>query len=209
MSSLFALYSTFPKGFRSPVAEAWSVPPRVLLELVNIVLDAPKPLTVVEFGSGVSTYWIAKAMKLKGAGSLISFEHMDEYAELTRQHLERDDLADVVDLRVSPLAPQEFGGENFIWYQGWEDLPPVDLAFVDGPPANTGPHARQPAMMALREVLEPNAIVLLDDADRPDEIAILERWKTLRFRNGVLSHGIGVERAMRLVLLEESAAGRR
>ncbi len=58
------------------------------------------------------------------------------------------------------------------------DLAPdtVELLIVDGPPAPTGPLARLPALPLLMDLLAHRCTVYLDDADRPDEKATVERW---------------------------------
>jgi hypothetical protein len=38
--------------------------------------------------------------------------------------------------------------------------------------------ARYPALHVLESQLAPNAVVILDDADRPDEQGIVRRWIT-------------------------------
>ena len=52
----------------------------------------------------------------------------------------------------------------------------IDLVFVDGPPGTTGPLARYPALPVLRDRCAPGARFILDDAARPDERTIINRW---------------------------------
>lgn len=47
-----------------------------------------------------------------------------------------------------------------------------------GPPGSLGETARYPALHVLEYQLAPNAVVILDDADRPDEKGIIQRWVT-------------------------------
>ena len=51
------------------------------------------------------------------------------------------------------------------------------MLLVDGPVGALGPQARYPALPLLRERLLPGAVVLLDDADRPEEQEVLARWQ--------------------------------
>ncbi|MCW3064342.1 MAG: Methyltransferase domain, partial [Solirubrobacterales bacterium] len=55
----------------------------------------------------------------------------------------------------------------------------IDLLLVDGPPAFEPEIAlsRYPALPVLAERLAPDATVVLDDIDRPGELAILETWE--------------------------------
>ncbi|QRN79239.1 MAG: class I SAM-dependent methyltransferase, partial [Nocardiopsis sp. BM-2018] len=56
------------------------------------------------------------------------------------------------------------------------DLKRIGLLFVDGPPQATGAQARYPAVPALLSHCTDDAVIVLDDADRPDERALGDRW---------------------------------
>jgi hypothetical protein len=60
----------------------------------------------------------------------------------------------------------------------FRDINEIDLLLVDGPPGSLGEMARYPALHALENQLAPNAVVILDDAGRPDEQGIVRRWIT-------------------------------
>ena len=60
--------------------------------------------------------------------------------------------------------------------RAWEDLTGIDLLFVDGPPATTGPQARYPAMPLLSGSLSPAATAVLDDLVVPDMQEVLRLW---------------------------------
>jgi hypothetical protein len=51
----------------------------------------------------------------------------------------------------------------------FRDIDEIDLLLVDGPPGSLGEMARYPALHVLESQLASNAVVILDDADRPDE----------------------------------------
>ena len=51
------------------------------------------------------------------------------------------------------------------------------MLVLDSPPMRLAKHARLPAMEVFAPHLGPGAIVLLDDAKRPDERQILKEWK--------------------------------
>ena len=72
------------------------------------------------------------------------------------------------------------GSQWFQWYEvdAFRDLNEIDLLLVDGPPGSLGETARYPALHVLESRLAPNAVVILDDADRPDEQGIVRRWIT-------------------------------
>jgi glycosyltransferase involved in cell wall biosynthesis len=54
----------------------------------------------------------------------------------------------------------------------------IETVPFDGPPSPTCPRARYPALPLLEQQLGPEARVVLDDAHRPDELAILDAWNT-------------------------------
>ena len=63
----------------------------------------------------------------------------------------------------------------------------IDLLLVDGPPGygEGMERSRYPALPALEPRLAPGAMVVLDDASRPGEREIIERWTELGWRFGV------------------------
>jgi hypothetical protein len=97
-------------------------------------------------------------------------------------------LDDLVEVRHAPLTEvkTEFSGAGEDgpvesaphWYDlsRLDDLDRIGLLFVDGPPQATGEQARYPAVPALLPRCTADAVVVLDDADRPDERALGDRW---------------------------------
>ena len=74
---------------------------------------------------------------------------------------------------------------------------PIDLLLVDGPPSGEPgrERSRYPALPALEARLAPGAAVVLDDAGRPGERWVLERWEAaygIRFER--LSDGLAMGR---------------
>ncbi|OJX78196.1 class I SAM-dependent methyltransferase [Sphingopyxis sp. GW247-27LB] len=148
--------------------------PDFLLLLARAVLTE-RPEVIVEFGSGVSTFVLAKCLEMNGTGRLISFDHSPAFAELTRRQLERQRLS--ADIRVVPLRPSESADHPGFWYDA-NDLPhAIDLIIVDGPPASLHPETRGSAGPATFAKLRNGGMVLLDDAHRSGERKILSRWR--------------------------------
>jgi hypothetical protein len=87
-------------------------------------------------------------------------------------------LTKYVEVVHAPLVDVDVAGETFRWYDlsKVEGLTDLDIVFVDGPPGTTGPLARYPALPLLRDRCAPGARFILDDAARPDERAIVQRW---------------------------------
>lgn len=159
-----------------PPMRGWAGSPDFLLHLADHLLTH-KSNGVLECSSGVSTVVSARCMQLNGSGHVWSLEHEPEFAEKTRSLLKRYGLSEWATVLDAPLTADNTGTR---WYQDSvlpRDLPPIGVLVVDGPPQSTGPLARSPAFFRLKSRLAPGARVFVDDADRPDERAMVERWK--------------------------------
>ena len=117
-------------------------------------------------------------MQMNNAGHVYSLEHDAHYAAQTRLLLERHGLSEWATVLDAPLTQRQIDGVNWLWY-ATDALPPLafDMLAIDGPPQATGNMARYPAGPLLFPLLGPGAAVFMDDADRPDERAMLARWK--------------------------------
>lgn len=158
-----------------PPMRGWAGSPDMLLAVAERILQT-EPLTIVECSSGVSTVVAARSCQLVGHGHVFSLEHESKYAEQTRQELIKHGLQAWATVFHAPLVSI---GDGRRWYSDEVlpgDLPPIDLIVVDGPPASVNVQSRYPAFPRLRSRMAPRATLLLDDADRADERAIVRRW---------------------------------
>ena len=66
----------------------------------------------------------------------------------------------------------------FRWYPMslLKGIEQVDLLWVDGPPGDTCPFSRYPALPAIVDRISPNAEVWMDDTIRQEEKDVCERW---------------------------------
>lgn len=161
-----------------PVMDSFVASPDLLLYLANHIV-ATKPRLIVECGSGVSTLVLARTAQLLSPSTrVISLEHDPGYLEQSRQMITMHELGGFVELRHAPLAPAGLPDHETLWYDMTmlDDVSGIDLLLVDGPPAALGPHVRYPAIPLLRDRLSRTAVVLLDDAARPDEAEVAGRW---------------------------------
>jgi predicted O-methyltransferase YrrM len=178
VEALLELRDLLPPRAPMPAMRGWAAAPTTLVQLIQAVLDRG-PELVVECGSGVSSIWVGYALEKLGGGRCVALEHEPQYAEATRRALERHGLSSIVEVRDAPLRPVDVSGETFDWYdqQALEGLRDAGVVFVDGPPGATGPLARFPAVPLLGPVLSGSgALFVLDDADRPEERDLQERW---------------------------------
>lgn len=194
----------------------WSISADLALLLVRLVQMEPPDL-VVEFGSGVSTSVLLAALGLvgpaaegAGAGSghasqLIAFEHLPQCHAATEELIRASSHRHWAQVRLAPLEPWSDASGTFSFYGGLEAigacLAPLRrltrsvrlLVFVDGPPGNTNPRARYPALPLLLEQLErgsgrgPNLAVnlILDDFERREEQEVASAWEDLLRERGI------------------------
>jgi predicted O-methyltransferase YrrM len=107
--------------------------------------------TFVEFGTsfGISTIYLATAVRDRGAGRVITTEMHPGKAARARGYIEAAGLADLVDLRegdaLETLRDLD-GGVSFAFLDGWKE---IYLPFL---------HMLEPALM-------PGALVVADDLD--------------------------------------------
>ncbi|HAT32728.1 MAG TPA: class I SAM-dependent methyltransferase [Janthinobacterium sp.] len=178
LEALHSLYVDLALEKSLPGTRGWAGSPDFLMELANHA-RAHVPARVVECGSGTSTLVLARCMQLNGAGKVYSLEHDAHFAEQTREQLRRHGLSDWAEVLHAPLQQHALGGAVWSWYAS--GVLPAELRFdmlvIDGPPMATGELARYPAGPLLFHRLDGGASVFMDDAGRPDEQAILHRWK--------------------------------
>lgn len=179
------LYPRAVEPFSDPAALGfdpnWSVAPDVAAILLAEV-KRHSPATVVELGSGWSTVLLAAALSDVEGAHVISIDEDAGWLERTREVLEERGLGRVCRLLHGPVRPATLTEQRFDWYD--IELPltprPIDLLFVDGPanPPAGGGRRRYPALPVLDQFLAPDAVVIVDDANRDGERQMVDRWST-------------------------------
>lgn len=179
IEAVTGLYAVLEPTAPLPPLGDWAVDPLLAVLLVNTVIDE-RPLRIAECGSGTSTVLMAATLRKLGidAAHIVSFEHDALYADIARTWLHRHGLGDRATVLHAPLVDGPHGN----WYDRAvvdAHVPePIDLLFVDGPPASTGgPLARGAALPALHDRLADDACVVVDDAARPGEQEFLAEWQ--------------------------------
>ncbi|KGM13827.1 protein-L-isoaspartate O-methyltransferase [Cellulomonas bogoriensis 69B4 = DSM 16987] len=176
IEALFRLSGQISPRAVLPPSGDWALDAQSLAHLVELIQETA-PRRVLEFGSGTSTVWLGYLLERTG-GHLTALEHNRDYFEQTRKHLRSHNLEHVVTLLHCRLSVQQIGETDQKWYDMTDvDMSaPYDLVLVDGPPKSTGTFARMPAIYSVEQSLARQAVVALDDCDRPDEQEILRRW---------------------------------
>jgi len=177
LESLLFIYNSLPNLKFLPATRGWAGSPDFLAKIVELILKE-KPLFVLEAGSGVSSIIIGLALKLNNYGESFSLEQDPTFLESTRNNIEINQLEDVSMLFSCPLVEYEIENETWKWYQTdkLNITDKIDLLIIDGPPRTTQNLARYPAIPILFQLFSDKFTVLLDDANRPDEIIIIEKW---------------------------------
>jgi len=177
--SLFSLFSILQPVFPLPSMNGWAAYPD-FLNLICLQILTRKPTLVLEIGSGISTLITAYCLKRNGRGRVIALDHLDRYADETRELIRMHGLSGFAEVCLAPLKETVIGSETWLWYdmEGVKPGGQIDLMIVDGPPGVTQYMARYPALPLMYSNLSSNAIIVLDDGGREDEKKIIERYLT-------------------------------
>jgi hypothetical protein len=179
IEALVMLAKCVPLRRPLPPMRGWAASPDFALLLYQLVQDEA-PGLVVECGSGVSSLVLGYALEAAGAGRLITFEHDRRHFDITGSWVRRHGLERWVEVVHAPLAEMRSDGEVWQWYGSEVERSlagqSAHLLVVDGPPGQLQPLSRYPALPRLSPFLAERVTVVLDDADRTDEKAIIARW---------------------------------
>lgn len=176
VEALIGLYRDLDGLPSLPPLRNWAVSPDTARRL-HALVRTYRPKHVVECGSGASTVMLGHLRLAGMVETITSLDHDPVYVELTRRNLRDAGLLDEVDLVHAPLVERQFDGGPALWYDvDHTGLDPIDLLIVDGPPSSTGPQARFPALPILAPRLAPGCLIVIDDYERDDEQAMVERW---------------------------------
>lgn len=178
IESLLSLFFTLKPSVPLPNTRDWAASPDLLKKIAETVLSE-KPELVMEASSGVSTLVIAYCLKQLGRGKVVSLEHDEKYAEISRNLIKFHGLEDIATVLHAPLTAFENRDQTWLWYDtaGLKIEQPIDLLVVDGPPASVQRLARYPAMPVLYRHLNRQSTVILDDGRRADEKKIVALWE--------------------------------
>lgn len=130
-------------------------------ELMYLLCRSLRAKRVVEFATsiGLSTLYLAAAMRDNGGGRVIGSEIVPGKIAAARRHLAEAGLSDYVEIREGDAREtlRELGGD-------------VDFALIDGWPADQGPSLALQVMHLIAPQMQGGAIALNDNAE-PDYLA--------------------------------------
>ena len=143
------------------------------------------PASVLELGGGQTTlFWNACRAAGNGPASVVTVEHDGDWQRLLSSRVCHE-------VRHVPLAQGRDGGVSF---EGYAPVPllaavpsSVDLLVVDGPVAWRPEiaHSRLGCLPLLDRLDPAGAAVVVDDAERPGEVALCGRIDALLRRKGI------------------------
>ncbi|HEY4111756.1 class I SAM-dependent methyltransferase [Puia sp.] len=160
-----------------------SLRPACLAFILNdIVINDRK--NVLEFGAGISTIMMGRLIKTNSLETrIISVEHNSRWVEILKGIVLAEGLEDHIGIVHAPLVPCCVATCHTDWYDTTVLEPVIgnrtfDMVLVDGPPAYEPPkmEARYPALPFVYNRLAARSILVLDDAEREGEKAVLARW---------------------------------
>ncbi|APS38798.1 Methyltransferase domain-containing protein [Salegentibacter agarivorans] len=178
----------------------WAISPSTILHVLNDI-SINKRKCIIEFGSGASTFYIAKLLKvLKSDAVFYSVESDEKWANELKRQLQIHSVSDYVKVIYAPLAkvPDNYSlEEQETWYdiqileKTFTGEEKFDLILVDGPFGGSTPYARYSAIPFLRKLTLDQASIFLDDVQRTDEAFILKEWEQLLGREANIQERYG------------------
>ena len=175
--SLLAIYNRLPTLKLLPPTRGWVGSPDFLAKISELIIKK-KPSLILETGSGVSTIVIGAALEANKKGKVISLDHNEFHSKVTKSNIELNDIVDQTEVMFSGLVEYDINGQNWKWYDTnlLEFSEKIDMLIIDGPPGSTQSLARYPAVPLLHHYFSDKMIILLDDANRKDEVVIVQKW---------------------------------
>lgn len=172
--AMFWLAQQLQPKYPLPPLREWVLSPDAVNSIITLIKQH-QPKHMVELGGGVSTLVFSHVI---GSGHITAFDHDGHYAEVNKQNLKLHGLEDKATVYHAPLSPISIDGNNLDWYKtdDIDKLEGIDMLLIDGPPGQNFKNARYPAMPHLYSKLNKGAIIILDDAARPDEQEIIKLW---------------------------------
>jgi predicted O-methyltransferase YrrM len=175
--SILSIHDTLKADVPLPYMTGWAAEPELIAAILKEI-KFNQPEIIFEIGSGTSTILCGMLMKQIDQGHIVSIDHDERYFESNLNELKRYGVSNRVDLFHAPLLAQEIKGKTYNWYDLSKVKMPekINLVVVDGPPLKTNHQARYPSVPLLYDYLADDAVIILDDASRKDETAIVQRW---------------------------------
>jgi predicted O-methyltransferase YrrM len=147
---------------------SWAASPDYLSEAMSRAYRGRGP--ILECGSGLSTILVAAVTRGTGR-PVLSLENSDVWARRVSAELAACGFSHA-QVALSPLRSVN----GYDWYDAVGSLPKaITLVLCDGPPGTTR-GGRSGLVPECWDCLAPDVVILLDDAARAGEVAIVGSW---------------------------------
>ncbi len=170
-----------------PQTEMAMSPVTICHILNEIIIN--KRSSIIEFGAGNSTVYIAKIIKTFGLKvKFYAVDSDEQWVNRVTENLTKVGVQDAIELIVAPVQESpDYAtalASSFKWYDSEVIKKKIneekfDLIIVDGPTGKLCPFSRYPAISFLLNRLAESYTIFLDDAGRTDETKILNEWAGL------------------------------
>lgn len=178
---------------------SWALDVETLNFIIHYITKY-KPQAILEFGSGISTICLVKAMmKIHYDSSKIfvySIEENYNFVKLVENWLQRACLGKFAKILHAPLIEQTIEGEKIrCYYLPTETLNKFlngvkpNLIIIDGPSGKKG--ARFGTLPLVKDFVQDGAIFFLDDGFRDEELRVVQKWMRLPYIKITGFHLIG------------------
>ena len=193
------LSAILPKSHFIPET-GWSMTPKALLHCLNII-QIQKATTIIEFGSGASTIYIAQILKNQGVdATFYSVESDLDWKAAIEKQLEvlgLDTYVSLVHCPIVRVSKELLYKEQQTWYDTKVLSNEIgaaifDFVLVDGPFGGSSPYARYSAYPFLKDHSHTDPVWFLDDTGRPMEREIIQTWQAKSNLNVSLYKRYGV-----------------
>jgi precorrin-6B methylase 2 len=160
-----------------PITE-YSLRPYTIAHILNdIIINKRK--TIIEFGSGSSTVFIASLIEKNNLNAkLYSVDHDKNWLDLLRKnYLSDNDSVHFIHAALTKtkngILPEQNWYDEQIIYNIFNDIEKADLIIIDGPPGDVNDYARYPAVNFINNFLKEEGAIIVDDISRDFEKRIV------------------------------------
>ena len=147
------------------------------LRFLGTLLERSRPRTIVEFGSGLSTYFLCLATASRPETTIYSIDHSPYYLEKTRERLKN-----FIQVKTCCCHPKlvSHAGKFFVSYDNQRlrcflDGVSADIVLIDGPTGAV--YGREAVLYQVSPCITRDSLIVLDDAGRVKEQEALGNWK--------------------------------
>lgn len=185
IQKLFVESETFPLDVEIEALATSPALSKETLRFVGSILQSYQPKSILEFGSGLSTRFLTSFMRASlPAAHLYTVEDSSYYLQDTVDSIYDDQN---VTFLHSPIRNYIFRCKPFLTYDSdWVQRIPRNLKFdmvlIDGPPGRK--FGREAPLYQIAPFITSQTLILLDDANRPQEQDSIANWERV-FVDGV------------------------